>query len=44
MSKSPMKDFSRLIETNAKTVKKEEVIKEEPVYPSELLRYDVLSV
>lgn len=25
MSKSPIKDFSRLLETNAKTVKKEEI-------------------
>lgn len=41
MSKSPMKDFSRLIETQAKTVKKEEPRREEPAYPAQLLRYDV---
>lgn len=43
MSKSPIKDFSRLIETSSKTAKKETNIKDEPAYPSKLLRYDVLA-
>lgn len=29
MSKSPMKDYSKLFETNAKTVKKEEIRRED---------------
>lgn len=44
MSKSPLKDFSRLLDTHAKTVKKEENRKEEPAYPVQLLRYDVLTI
>ena len=43
MSKSPIKDFSRLIDTNHKTVKKEEARKDEPAYPAQLQRYDVTS-
>lgn len=39
MSKSPKKDFSRLIETNVKTAKKEERRRDELLYPSYQPRY-----
>ena len=42
MSKSPIKDFSKLIDTHHKTVKKEELRKDEPSYPAQLQRYDVI--
>lgn len=44
MSKSPIKDFSRLLETNAKTVKKEEIRREEPNYTNYQARFETNSI